>query len=59
MPVPTNCLQTYLFRVINAGSLLYQTVCFEGHDVRVVAVDAVAVDPVTFAGCVDVNIAQR
>lgn len=39
-----------------------QTVCFEGHDVTIVAADAVPVEPIAaskFNGCIDVNSGQR
>jgi L-ascorbate oxidase len=49
----------YLFRVINAGSLTYQTVCFEGHNATVVAADARPVAPLSAGPCVDVNVGQR
>ena len=50
--------KTYLFRMINIGGLTYQTVCFEGHNVTIVAADAVPVDPL-LTKCVDINIGQR
>ena len=37
--------KTYLFRIINGGYLTYQTVCFEGHNVTIIAADAVPVAP--------------
>jgi L-ascorbate oxidase len=46
-------------RIINAGTLVYTTVCFEKHDVTVVALDAAPVEPKTFKECVDVNTGQR
>lgn len=46
-------------RIINAATLVYMTVCFEKHDVTVVALDAVPVEPKTFKECVDVNTGQR
>ncbi|KAL3145498.1 hypothetical protein ABBQ32_003322 [Trebouxia sp. C0010 RCD-2024] len=51
--------QTYRFRIINGGSLLYQTVCFEGHNVTVIAADATPTEPISFGPCVDVNSGQR
>ncbi|KAL4428183.1 hypothetical protein ABPG75_002272 [Micractinium tetrahymenae] len=54
--------KTYLFRIINSASLPYQTVCFEGHDVTIVAADAVPVKPIAaskFKGCIDINSGQR
>jgi hypothetical protein len=50
--------KTYLFRIISATTLTYQTVCFGGHKVTVVAADAVPVEPLEVA-CVDVNSGQR
>eukprot|EP00878_Enallax_costatus_P033800 GHUV01037365.1.p1 GENE.GHUV01037365.1~~GHUV01037365.1.p1 ORF type:complete len:432 (+),score=88.08 GHUV01037365.1:181-1476(+) len=46
-------------RLINAGALVYMTVCFEKHDVTVVALDAAPVEPKTYRECVDVNTGQR
>lgn len=51
--------QTYRFRIINGGSLLYQTVCFEGHNVTVIAADATPTQEVSFGPCIDVNSGQR
>lgn len=54
--------KTYLFRLISATSLLYTTVCFEGHDATIVAADAVPVEPIKASalnGCVDINSGQR
>lgn len=51
--------QTYRFRIINGGSLAYQTVCFQDHNVTIVAADATPTDPVSFGSCVDVNAGQR
>ena len=51
--------ETYRFRIINGGSLLYQTVCFGGHNVTIVAADATPTEPVSFGSCVDVNVGQR
>lgn len=52
--------ETKTFRLINAGVLLYMTVCFAGHEVTVLNADARAVQPVVFGnGCVDVNSGQR
>lgn len=41
---------------------LAQTVCFEGHDVTIVAADAVPVEPIKASalnGCIDINSGQR
>jgi len=46
-------------RLINAATLVYMTVCFEKHDVTVVALDAAPVEPRTFEECVDINSGQR
>ena len=51
--------KTYRIRVINAGFLLHQTVCFEGHNMTILAADAIPTDPVSFGPCVDVNSGQR
>jgi len=48
-----------LVRLINAATLVYQTVCFEKHDVTVVAMDGNPVKPITFRECVDINMGQR
>eukprot|EP00879_Flechtneria_rotunda_P031612 GHRR01034549.1.p1 GENE.GHRR01034549.1~~GHRR01034549.1.p1 ORF type:complete len:321 (+),score=110.97 GHRR01034549.1:649-1611(+) len=50
---------TTRLRIINAGTLVYMTVCFEKHNVTVVALDAAPVEPKTFNECVDVNTGQR
>lgn len=50
--------RTYLFRIINAASLTYQTVCFDQHNITIVAADARPVKPYTTT-CVDVNAGQR
>ncbi len=49
---------TYLVRLINAGSLTYQTICFEGHNVTIVAADATPTEQLTVP-CVDINLGQR
>lgn len=59
--------QTYLVKLIGAGSLVYQTVCFEGHkNATIVASDAKPVTPFTLpydtaskAACIDINLGQR
>lgn len=51
--------KTYLVRVINSGSLVYQTLCFEGHNLTVIATDARPVEPRHVGSCVDVNMGQR
>lgn len=53
---------TYLIRIISSTSLTYQTVCFKGHDVTIVAADAVPVQPIQASalnGCIDINSGQR
>jgi hypothetical protein len=50
--------KTYRFRIINAASLTYQTVCFGGHNVTVIEADARPLQPFS-AQCVDVNVGQR
>ena len=51
--------KTYRVRIINGGSLLYQTVCFEGHNVTIIAGDATPTEPISFGPCVDINSGQR
>jgi L-ascorbate oxidase len=51
--------KTYLFRIINGGSLLYQTLCFEGHNVTIVAADAIPITPLEANRCIDINLGQR
>ncbi len=50
--------KTYRVRIINAGSLLFLSVCFDRHNVTIVAADAYPVNlqPVS---CVDINLGQR
>jgi L-ascorbate oxidase len=50
--------KTYLIRVVNAGTLNMQSLCFEGHRVSVVAADASPTEPLSVP-CVDVNVGQR
>lgn len=50
---------TVRIRLIGAGSLLYQTVCFEGHNLTLIEEDARAVEPLALGECVDVNLGQR
>ena len=49
----------YRVRLVGAGSLLYQIVCFEGHNVTLVAVDSRPVDPLEIGECVNVNLGNR
>ena len=54
---PTDAIR---LRLIGAGSMMYQIVCFAGVDVTLVAMDAREVEPKVLAnGCVDVNLGQR
>ena len=50
--------KTYRIRMINAGSLLFMTVCFAGHNVTIVAADAYPVNPLSI-DCIDINLGQR
>lgn len=50
--------KTYRLRLVNAGALVYMTVCFEGHSVQVVALDGIPIEPIT-TQCVDINSGQR
>lgn len=57
--IPVEAGKSYLLRLINGGNLLYQSICFEGHTVTIVAADAIPVDPVSNQQCVDINLGQR
>lgn len=66
-PTPAGCThwnvtvdagKTYLFRLLSSASLSYQTVCFGGHNVTVVEVDARPVEPFS-TQCIDINSGQR
>ncbi|KXZ44185.1 hypothetical protein GPECTOR_71g546 [Gonium pectorale] len=48
----------YRLRIIGASTLVYMTLCFEGHNVTLLAADAMPVAPVS-TRCVDVNSGQR
>ena len=50
---------THRLRLVNAGMLVYTTVCFEQHTVTVVALDASPVTPKSYKECVDVDMGQR
>mmetsp|Transcript_37681 Transcript_37681/g.83915 ORF Transcript_37681/g.83915 Transcript_37681/m.83915 type:complete len:698 (-) Transcript_37681:961-3054(-) len=50
--------EMYMFRLINAGTMLYVTVCFEEHDVTLFTADTTPVDPQDRT-CVDINSGQR
>lgn len=50
---------SYRIRLIGAGSLLEQMVCFEGHNLTLVATDARKTQPLDIGECVDVNLGQR
>ena len=50
---------TVRIRFIGAGSLVYQTICFEGHNITLIEEDARAVEPLPLGECVDVNLGQR
>ena len=55
-----NSTSSIRVRLIGAGSLLYQIVCFEDHEVTVIETDARPVIPLVLKdGCVDVNLGQR
>ena len=51
--------KTYRLRLISAVTLVYLTVCFEGHNVTLIAADASPIDPISFGSCVDINSGQR
>ena len=47
-------------RLVGAGTLVYQIVCFEDHEVTLIETDARPVVPLVLPdGCVDVNLGQR
>ncbi len=50
--------KTYRLRIINAATLVFMTVCFDAHNVTIIAADAVPTAPYT-TRCVDVNSGQR
>ena len=50
--------KTYRIRMINAGSLVFFTVCFAGHNVTIIAADSFPVTPLSVS-CVDINLGQR
>ena len=50
--------KTYRIRMINAGSLVFYTVCFAGHNVTIIAADSFPVTPLPVS-CVDINLGQR
>ena len=50
----------YRVRMVGAGSLLFQVICFEGHELTLIQVDARPIQPVVLKdGCVDINLGQR
>lgn len=49
----------YRVRLIGAGSLLYQIVCFEGHNLTLVSTDSRPVEPLEIGECVNVNLGNR
>lgn len=51
--------KTQRLRLINAGTLVYMTVCIQSHTLTVVALDAAPVEPRDFFECVDINTGQR
>lgn len=51
--------KTSRVRLVNAATLVYMTVCFEKHNITVIALDAAPVEPKSFYECVDVNTGQR
>jgi FtsP/CotA-like multicopper oxidase with cupredoxin domain len=51
--------KTQRLRLINAGTLVYMTVCIQAHTLTVVALDAAPVEPQDFFECVDINTGQR
>ena len=49
----------YRFRLIANTLIAIMTVCFEGHNVTVIAADATPTEPISFGECVDLNSGQR
>ena len=49
----------YRFRLISNALIALSTLCFEGHNVTVIALDATPIEPVSFGECVDINSGQR
>ena len=50
--------KTYLVRIIGAGSLTYLTLDFAGHNMTIVAADAMPVQPLSVR-YLDINLGQR
>ena len=50
--------KTYRIRMIGAGSLDFLTVCFDRHNVTIVAADAYPTEHLQVQ-CVDINLGQR
>ena len=50
---------TTRLRLISSAILAYMTVCFESHNVTLIAADAIPVQPISFGNCVDIASGQR
>ncbi|KAK9792751.1 hypothetical protein WJX73_006180 [Symbiochloris irregularis] len=49
----------YRFRIVANTLEAIQTICFEKHNITLIAVDAVPTEPISFGECMDVNSGQR
>ena len=49
----------YRFRLVSNALLALMSVCFEGHNVTIIAADATPTEPISFGECVDINSGQR
>jgi L-ascorbate oxidase len=51
---------TVRVRLVGGGTLVYQKVCFENHEITLIEADARKVEPLILEdGCVDINLGQR
>ncbi|GIL43898.1 hypothetical protein Vafri_1486 [Volvox africanus] len=50
--------KTFRLRLVNAATLVFMTVCFERHNVTLIAADAIPTVPVS-TRCLDINSGQR
>lgn len=49
----------YRFRLISNSMIAFSTLCFEGHNVTIIAADATPTEPISYGECVDVSSGQR
>ncbi|GIL81975.1 hypothetical protein Vretimale_1452 [Volvox reticuliferus] len=50
--------KTFRLRLVNAATLVFMTICFEGHNVTLIAADAIPTAPIS-TRCLDLNSGQR